>query len=106
MTAQEFYDKIVSHLRKQNAKSISFSLCFYRNYDGCHISDEEYHPDLEDNSINKLLDLEICPPSLKERLKDHLPLLLDMQRTHDVLNISSWEEAFKTIAEKFGLIYV
>ena len=61
MTLQEIYDKVVNHLRTQNAKSLSFvcdtdehASCAYRGDGGlkcaagCLITDELYDNNMED----------------------------------------------------------
>ena len=120
MEAQEVFDQVVGHLRKQGAKAQSTSkvmpndlFCVYRTKDGkscavgCLIRDDEYSPEMEQHPLKELLDLpdHICPSSLKERLMPNERLLARLQNCHDYSPIQDWEKCFSSIALEFNLEY-
>jgi len=73
---------------------------------GCLITDEEYRPEMEGcSNINSLLDAEIAPASLKERLLPHKQLLMALQTIHDGRPPESWEKHLSYYAERSQLNY-
>ena len=114
---QEVFDKMVGHLRKQNAKSEDEEggACLYRGPNGlkcavgCLIPDELYHYGLEGCSVNegrvnatlsKVLDIKDF-----ENYSKVFNLLQNVQHIHDEYSIQEWEREFKKAAKGFGLKY-
>ena len=119
LTAQEIFDQVVNHLRKQGCKSrrlnpdwISGSDCLYRGPNGtkcaagCLIRDEEYHPSMEGMSIGWIIGFtQNSPFSLRERLGAHISLITSLQIIHDKHEVVYWEDRFESLAIKFSLKY-
>ncbi len=106
-TNQEAFNKMVAHLRAQNAKSIQDNhYCLYRGPDGmkcavgCLIPDSEYSEDFENRSISELKQMDILPDSLKNT---SYPLLQQMQEVHDSWDVSQWENGIDLTARMFNL---
>lgn len=106
-TAQEVYDQIVNHLRKQRKQSLEEGVgCRYRSGDlkcaaGCLIADDEYDPEMEENGWISLMDMGKVP-------NDHSHLIQEMQGVHDGWfdqSLGIWEEKFEDIAKNFKLVY-
>lgn len=112
-TAQEIFDTIVSHLRKQGERATvkGGDTCRYRSYDGkkcavgCLIPDDTYSKDYEGNDIRHLLERNILPSDLQEEFTAHISMLSFFQIIHDVNPIQTWEDDFKAYADHYGLIY-
>lgn len=104
MTNQEVFDKVVAHLRKQNAKSADNERCLYRAPDGkmcavgCLIPDEMYDPEMEGATASD----EIVGQVLDE-LKIDWKLALDLQYIHDDYDVEEWEERLEFIAMQYKL---
>lgn len=110
-TAQEVYDHIVAHLRKQGRRSISllprhesFS-CAYRGSGGamcaagCLIADHEYNKEtMERRSWTLLVEEGIVPSA-------HAKLIRGFQITHDQSTVNLWEEKFRRLATLYSLTY-
>lgn len=114
MNNQEAFDKMVTHLRKQKAKSVYDGaidiFCCYRGSEnrmcavGVLIPDSEYKQEYE-GSIEKSYSLF---PSLHDI---DLELLIAMQRLHDRAPwsltgdglVDYWNSIFPEIAERFSL---
>ncbi len=132
-TEQGVFDHVVEHLRKQNAKSSTpatrgggtIERCLYRSPDGlmcaagCLIPDELYSVAFEDTTIEDLfcsnfqrvpeeqvLDAESKASRLSQVYKPHLQLITRLQELHDDAPVSSWEDHFARIADKYELEYV
>lgn len=107
-TAQEVFDQVVNHLRKQNKQSLANSKCLYRYGDlkcaaGCLISDEEYHRDMEGSTWLILVDKLGIPNA-------HESLIFALQDIHDNggyewRDFSEIEHRFKDLAEQLNLSY-
>jgi hypothetical protein len=119
LTAQEVFDKVVAHLRKQNKKSlISFpdddgitTRCRYRGPDGlmcavgCLITDEEYNPKWDHDHGSAVIDLFECQ-SFRDRVGgNNAALLSDLQCLHDSIEVCEWEVQFQKLAKTRSLIY-
>lgn len=119
-TAQEVFDKIVTHLRAQGKKSLGATgiACKYRGVDGlrcavgCLLSDDEYQPWMDDStsagggSIGKVMEtLFHSNPSLYAKLKPHGHLLAEMQGLHDASDPFVWEQRFEQVAKTHCLVY-
>jgi hypothetical protein len=112
MLAQEIFDTVVNHLRKQGRRALgSDNTCLYRapNGDrcaaGCLVRDEEYQPWMEVRSIVSILEDTKSPSSLKNRLLEHKSLIASLQNIHDAYPVELWENDFVFIAECHKLIY-
>jgi hypothetical protein len=91
----EIFNYIVEHLRKQGTRSIfinSFEgdeTCAYRGENGtmcaagCLITDDEYSPSFESNSIYTLVQQNLLTPDLKERIEPNERMISDLQNFHD-----------------------
>ena len=102
MEAQEIFDTVVEHLRRQGCKSETPDLgsCLYRGPEGrkCAvgilIKDEDYTWRMEAIQVPSLLN---NFPKL-DYLKPHLPLLVRLQDIHDQHPIHLWEDEFRRLA--------
>ena len=107
-TAQQIFDTVVRHLRQQGAKSSDEMHCLYRDPNGrkcalgCLIDEAHYVRTMEYNSLTKLLETQILG-DLKLEFQAHKNLLIDLQDTHDNLEVEKWEGKFVRIAMDFGL---
>lgn len=113
-TDQEFYDKTISHLRKQGQRSLSpeGSSCRYRGEKGlmcaigCHIPDEIYTPRMEGYPVRALVSLF---REVNKYLCPNVILMSDLQRLHDRQMVVGYEIPFETVAQNIaishGLIY-
>ena len=107
-TAQQVFDQVVTHLRKQGKESRgSDGDCAYRGQGGlmcaagCLIADDEYDPYFDtasDTSWERHVNRGNFPP-------DHLNLIKSLQIIHDETEVSEWERDLKHLAEYKGLIY-
>lgn len=102
-TAQQVFDQIVTHLRKQGVPSKAKISCHYR-YNGlmcaagCLIAEEEYKAEWEGKSWWGLADVNVVPTV-------HRELICDMQAVHDEMGVDAWESEFKRVATKYNLEY-
>ena len=117
MTAQKIFDKIVTHLRRQNSKSLYNGLAIrgeytsyaYKGIDGkkcpigCLIPKNQYNKDIEGLSVIDLIKSARIP-ALNE-LHMHSKLLERFQIIHDAHEVSSWESQFKILAKDYSLNY-
>lgn len=110
MNAQEIFDTVVTHLRKQGSKSQEYytngvDQCVYRNSDGkkcaigCLISDEEYFDDMEGQPV-----INLFGQGYLSHLRPYEDLLSRLQAIHDENMVSQWEGAFAEVADNFDLI--
>jgi hypothetical protein len=110
-TAQEIFDTVVTHLRKQGCKSEDENGCLYRTPDGLScavgalIPSQAYSPAMEDRSLQKLLDSELLPLDLQNEFMKHRALLSYLQDLHDVSPVSLWEVKLSKTATRFNLRY-
>ncbi len=108
MGQQTTFDRVVSHLRRQNAKAMgAYGLCLYRAANGrrcavgCLIPDGMYSPSLEGQS----LELETSG-ELRAILEDEghdVNLVRQLQMIHDTVLIHHWETEFAKLAAKHNL---
>lgn len=114
MTNQEFFDKTLTHLRKQGRAAVDGKGgCFYRAGDGatcaigCHIPDEMYRSNFEDKDIDFLLRTNVAIRSLFDGVKPGL--MGDCQDAHDCDlasgDILHWERRMSMVAYQRGLVY-
>ena len=103
-TAQEVFDYIVAHLRKQGKKSFANGRCRYRYRGlrcaaGCLIGEDEYVRQMENLSWSNLVHLGLVPT-------DHLKhLISEMQHVHDRYGEDGWEYGSQEKAHEFNLTY-
>lgn len=111
MEAQEIFDKVVTHLRKQGCKSFDefTQSCLYRGPNGtscavgCLIPDEEYTSAIEGDIVDALI-YRFQLPSLIP-MQSNIELLGAFQRMHDFDEVSTWEQEFARVANRFNLNY-
>lgn len=110
MTAQEIFDKVITHLRKQGKATNAGggNTCFYRTRDGkscavgCLIPNEEYLPNMEGQNISGLMTN--FPDTMnKLGLSPHIELLKALQWAHDVYPVEQWEGGWASLASRFDL---
>lgn len=109
VSAQEIFNKIVTHLRKQGKPAMEkpYGTCFYRTAEGlqcavgCLIPDSVYSPKMEYTAASGMIPLY---PELSN-LIPHIDLLEDMQNVHDIRSPDAWEGYWKEIAQIHGLVY-
>lgn len=119
--AQEMFNVVVEHLRKQNAKSereadhkyCVSSICCYRSPDGkkcaigCLIPDEEHDPKMDENAgsdIDQLIKSWLSVP-LREKFERHVALLSELQYEHDTYRVEEWEARLAMVASRFELVF-
>jgi hypothetical protein len=117
MNKQEIFDKVVTHLKNQNARAYDKEedRCLYRDEStgyrcaiGCLIPDELYNPDFEGESIDTLLEK---APVLKELLKiknfsaisSDVMFLRRLQSIHDGGDLKDWPMSFRNLAVAYEL---
>ena len=108
MDNQEAFMRIVTHLRRQGAKSMYYgkSLCRYRQPHngrrcaiGVLITDEFYSEDIEGKTCLQLGDLlRIALPGVS------LGLLGDCQIVHDLWPVCLWEKKWPQVAKNYELV--
>lgn len=108
MADQELFDKVVAHLRAQNAKALDQTdACMYRAPDGkrcaagCLILDEHYAPDLEGKSA---IHDGVWPRLRASGVADSQTALVQaLQSVHDHWSVDKWESELARVAEKYHL---
>lgn len=120
MKTQEMFDKVVTHLLTQKARSLGpgptgamwamlmqsgGSTCLYRNDEGlkcaagCLIPEDKYHPSMETVSVEGLpFFQDLCEDGDKQ-----LALLRKCQEVHDQIEIPDWEMTIKYLAAVYKL---
>jgi hypothetical protein len=116
MTAQEVFDFVVAHARKQGAKALSSirpdlsgMICSYRTpeglkcFAGALIKDEFYNPIFEGYAATH-------PPVAIALVKSgidsyQIPYVVALQNIHDLRDVHEWEERFKVAASELHLEY-
>jgi hypothetical protein len=109
MGHQTTFDRVVSHLRRQNARAMgAFGLCLYRAANGrrcavgCLIPNDKYSSDLEGQS----LDLPDSSKELRAILEQEghdLGLVRQLQVIHDTVLIHHWETELEKLAGRYKL---
>lgn len=105
-TKQQTFDTVVSHLRKQKARSSTDVGCAYRGAGGMKcavgvlIPDNLYHPEME----QRLCVQDQVRPTL-EHLEHDILLCRDLQQAHDCYQPSEWEGEFIKTASAHKLTY-
>lgn len=115
MTAQELFDQIVAHLRKQNAISVDsvgdtvyFGINGLKCPVGFLLEEGEYSKDMEYHTVRDLIRAHddkklILSQRLYDLIKEHLSLLDHLQLMHDATNPDQWEKELQAIAKQFKL---
>lgn len=116
MEAQQIYDRVVSHLRKQGRVSVSrigvTEVCAYRGSGGLMcaagvlIPDEVYDPSMEGMRIDGVL--ESWEEELPSWLRTHLSLVVSLQKVHDDSYKRGWhivESRLPVVAAQHDLVY-
>ena len=108
---QGIFNKVVAHLRQQNAKSYvderGILRCLYRSpfglkcSIGCLIPDEVYEDVFEKWSLVDVIGM--LSGELHARLCRHIQLLVKLQSCNDDFPVSRWEERIGKIAIDFDL---
>ena len=131
MTAQEIFDTVLAHLRKQGEAAKSYEgECVYRGPDGtscavgCLIPDELYDPLIEGLSAYEIMTgsrpqhdqcewaeaMALVTTRIAKHIGvEHSPLLEELQIAHDShlagKGITAWECKMQATAENFDLAY-
>lgn len=112
MIAQEVYDKMVAHLRKQGKRSVDADYnCMYRSPEGlqcavgCLIEPEEYNEVFENRSFDFIFDR--CPSFATRIGRMNSNIMGAIQILHDDtdVDVKHWEKHFQDIAKLYKLIY-
>jgi hypothetical protein len=108
MGHQATFDRVVSQLRRQNAKAMgAFGLCLYRAANGrrcavgCLIPDGKYSPSLECQSLELETSGELR--AILEEEGHDVNLVRQLQMIHDTVLIHHWETEFEKLAGKYKL---
>lgn len=108
MTNRELFDKVVAHLRAQNAKAQNQNYaCMYRATDGkkcavgCLILDKHYSPDLEGKGIWWLA----VQDSLRASgvADSQVELVQSLQNVHDNFQVGQWPSELARVAAQYNL---
>ena len=120
-TAQELFNEVVSHLRKQKKQSLSqHGYCMYRGEDGLKcaighlIPDECYHNDMEGTyfvelpSYNSVIrsscpEVQPFPVELLQEFENNQELLTELVHVHDDHSPIEWEDRFEDLAKMLNL---
>lgn len=107
-SAQEVFDYVVSHLRRQGRKAIRPGYknhrCAYKADDGCKcaagclIPEDKYTPIMEGKTWRTIVNQ--CGLSAS-----HIDLISHLQWVHDFSLPKKWEPGFLDVASKFNLTY-
>lgn len=111
MNNQQAFDIMIQHLRQQGqpSKEEGSSRCLYRGPDGLKcavgalIPDNIYSRHFEGLDIH---DAATQYPAIRKLFEGmDYTLLGAVQFTHDTYPVDKWEEAFRNLAQRFGLEY-
>ena len=117
-TAQQVFDQVVAHLRKQGERSYAplkgnelARRCAYRGEGGlkcaagCFIADDEYDPEMENIQWRSLADGVLTPGDhrLIKVPRAHDDLIRSLQVIHDHSKPEDWENRLAMLALKEGL---
>lgn len=115
---QEIFDRVVNHLRTQQAVSRSAEVgpmgkpgCAYRGDNGlkcavgCLISDNAYSPFIEGEPVSAGMVRRALLRSGVRMTTRLEAVLSQLQAVHDTEQIRHWEGWFKDIARRYGLQY-
>ncbi len=114
MTLQEIYSKVRKHLLTQNAKSLNYGDCVYRDAGGracaagCLITDQAYHPYLEGEAANSnevieaLIQSRVLPAGAMFDTPE-VQLVRRLQMVHDGSEPKDWAARLDALAANLGL---
>lgn len=111
MTLQEIFDKVVTHLLKQNARAVDWDgSCQYRAPDGkmcavgCLIEDSNYSSKLEGRVVGKIRD---SIPNVLEGgdIGKKVELLKALQMIHDESLPTSWPTQLEALTKEGSRFY-
>ncbi len=110
-TNQEIFDKVSSHLLKQNAKSIRKGICAFRGEDGltcaigCLIADSDYGPEMEGRGpMSAELETPLKRSGIDLSLKSSsIDLLVMLQQVHDLRSPKAWPRELSKVAARYNL---
>jgi len=110
LTLQETFDKVATHLLRQNARSESATTCLYRGPNGlkcavgCLIDDAVYSPEIEGFAVK---DVACIKSALRKSGvptgRKAMDLLVNLQVLHDRFQPVLWREELAKIATDFDL---
>ena len=114
MTAQEIFNKVVTHLRNQKIKSVGLNkggigenyICLYRGPNGtkcavgCLIPDNVYQQKFEGH---KVVYLATNYPEIEKLIHGNEILIAQLQGIHDYNRYEDWEDDFNILAKKCNL---
>ena len=112
MNAQQTFDTIVNHLRKQGGKSVVYvckvyTYCAYRGAEGrkcaagCLIPDSIYTKNMEGFSFCAIIDMN----ENLYYLRPFTNMIGELQSMHDAFDVTEWEDEMKAIAHRYEVIY-
>lgn len=111
MNAQETFDRIVGHLRRQKKQARKGSQCQYRAPNGCQcavgclIPDHLYKPEFEGKGIEDLIN-DYGMTCVFGADKPDVRVARTMQNIHDgCIDIKDWERRFKNTASDMKIKY-
>lgn len=112
LSMQQIFDKVVTHLLTQNAKSVdNMNDCLYRNEQGlrcavgCLIADEHYTPDLEGHYSGSGVVSFALEKSGVEITPQVDKLLSALQSIHDNSEVEYWGSDLQAVAQIHYLEY-
>lgn len=109
LTKQEVFDKTVEHLFNQKEKAIRGGTCVYKNSSGLKcaighfIPTESYSSAMEGNDVKGLY---VSYKFMFNKIgitQNVIPLLDELQNTHDFHSPKGWFEELYDVARKFNL---
>lgn len=111
-TAQQVFDQVVAHLRKQGRASKDYKTggCFYRGPEGlkcaagCLISDDEYVDRMDIRNGHDTYWLDLIEDGLVPTSRHNL-LISCLQDIHDDRDPYDWEREFERLAYEEQLNY-
>lgn len=109
MTRQELFDKVVTHLLKQNEVSGDEEGCLYRGLGGlkcavgCLIPDDAYSVDMENLRVSDLVNGNLLRQDLRLVFIEHLDLLDELQQIHDGKAVETWKGQLQDLAKRRNL---
>ena len=109
MNAQEIFDQVVGHLRKQKVRAINRQTlaCAYRDPEGrkcavgCLISDDDYALNMEGRTVYELINMF----DSMRKYRPYSSLLNELQVVHDKTFPYLWESCLREIATLYQLEY-
>jgi hypothetical protein len=114
LAAQEIMERVSLHLITQGEPAKNYDGdCVYRDDHGrkcavgCLIPDDRYDPEMdrEGTALSTAIDSikDMFPVFEELGFHDHIDLLEDLQRVHDVSDPDEWLEQLEAVATKYGL---